>query len=100
MVLLTNVAKEYGKGNFDVDVQIKTNDERQVLASSLQWMASQLKQKMEQQSRLNQILSLKFKEVSEQKDCIEHQQKEIQASLRYAQHMQNAMLPSLEDLKI
>lgn len=99
LVLLTNMATEYGKGNFDVEINIQTNDERQVLATSLQWMASQLKQKMQQQNQLNDILSSKFKQVSEQKEHIEFQQEEIQASLRYAQHMQNAMLPSLEDFK-
>ncbi len=99
LVMLTNVAREYGKGNFDVDFKISTNDEREVLASSLQWMASQLKQKMEQQSQLNSILSSKFKEVSAQKNRIEDQQEEIQASLRYAQHMQEAMLPPLDDFK-
>jgi len=89
---LTKAADQIGDGQLDVKVNIRTHDEIAELGEHLQDMATHLKERMEAQAQLNQKLNHALGD-------IEVKNKALMGSIRYAERIQQAMLPEKEELK-
>lgn len=99
IILLSRLAVEYGKGNFDANIQFKSRDERQVLANRLRDMAKQLKFKIDEQTRLNEELNHQIGRIETQRTRIQYQKDQITDSIEYAERIQHALLPQTESIQ-
>jgi serine phosphatase RsbU (regulator of sigma subunit) len=98
IVQLAKLAQEYGKGNFWASISFKSNDERKFLHRSLNWMAEQLRLRMQEQDDLNGRLNRKLHKIEEQKQEIEEQRSQITESISYAERLQKVLLPTKAEL--
>jgi len=94
-------AENVGQGNFNH--QFSPLSEHDILGNSLIVMRNQLKQQINQlkenEEMLEQKVILRTKEVVAQKEEIEKKNKDITASINYAQRIQQAMLPQKKQIK-
>ncbi len=100
---LTYDAMELAKGNFSVDIQIKRKDEIGILALSFRKMQISIGNLIEELKHINQNLEQKViertEEINQQKELVEHQNKEILDSINYALRLQKAILPDNEHIE-
>lgn len=100
---LTYDAKELAKGNFDVELHIKSKDEIGVLAMSFKKMQRSIKNLIEELKDINHNLENKVlertKEIHHQKEIVEEKNKEIVDSINYAERLQRAILPTYSKVK-
>ncbi|HEU4717554.1 MAG TPA: SpoIIE family protein phosphatase [Bacteroidia bacterium] len=100
LTILTEDARELARGNFDKEINIKRKDEIGVLAASFRKMQISIKNLVEELREINQNLEKKVEdrtqEINQQKQLVEHQNKEILDSINYALRLQQAILPTRE----
>jgi len=100
---LTVDALELAKGNMDVEIKTGRKDEIGVLSVSFKKMQSSISKLVNDLRHINQNLEEKVTErtaeVVQQKDIIEHKQKEILDSIQYAKRIQYTILAHDEFLK-
>lgn len=101
--VLTTDALELAKGNMHVEIPTGRKDEIGVLAVSFKKMQSSINKLVSDLRHMNQTLEEKVvertAEVVQQKDIIEHKQKEILDSIQYAKRIQQTILAHDEFLK-
>lgn len=94
-------AENVGRGNFNHEFNALS--EHDILGNSLIVMKNQLRdqirQLMENEEQLEQKVIERTKEVVAQKEEIEKKNKDITASINYAQRIQQAMLPQKKIIK-
>jgi serine phosphatase RsbU (regulator of sigma subunit) len=94
-------AENVGRGNFNH--YFKALSEHDILGNSLIVMRNQLREQIEQlkenEEQLEQKVIQRTKEVVAQKEEIEKKNKDITASINYAQRIQQAMLPQKKQIK-
>jgi serine phosphatase RsbU (regulator of sigma subunit) len=95
---LTKTSRELARGNWDVEVKVEQKDEIGVLALSFKSMQKSLHKLINDLKMINHNLedtiSERTKELRRQKDMIAEKNKEVMASIRYAQRLQTAILPT------
>jgi serine phosphatase RsbU (regulator of sigma subunit) len=95
-------AMELAKGNFKVEIQSKRKDEIGILAMSFRKMQISIGNLIEELKHINQNLENKVlertEEINQQKELVEHQNKEILDSINYALRLQKAILPEKEHM--
>jgi len=100
---LTKTSRELARGNLDVEVKVERKDEIGILALSFKSMQSSLHKLIEDLQESNHTLEDKVEERTEalslQKEVIEEKNKEIVDSIQYALRLQNAILPSAQNLQ-
>lgn len=99
IIRLSRKAEEIGKGNFNVEIDIKSNDEVGTLAKQLANSSQVLMKKLEEQQQSNSILEEQNNEIALQKTKLEEVNKQISDSILYAKRIQTAMLPDLKSIK-
>ncbi|GEM_PF-1132298 len=111
---LSEATKKIGEGDLETDINIKSKDEMGMLAKNFQTMGLKLKERIEKQRNLNDKLNklnkkyeVKIHEINLQKEEIEDQRmqlnqvygemerknRDITASITYAERIQKAMAP-------
>jgi len=86
-------AQKIGRGNFNTPVQpLGEND---ILGNSIQEMGKSLKEYAEQMEEKVRIRTI---EISRQKEIIEERNKNITASITYAERIQKAGLPAIQTM--
>jgi len=94
-------AENVGNGNFTH--KFEPLSEHDILGNALIAMRNQLKEQIEQLKENEEMLELKVeqrtREVVQQKELIEQKNKDITASINYAQRIQRAMLPQIKLIK-
>ncbi|MFY0600836.1 MAG: SpoIIE family protein phosphatase [Cyclobacteriaceae bacterium] len=98
IVRLSKNAEEIGKGNFDVNIDIKSNDEVGKLARQLASSSQVLLKKLEEQQETNNKLEEQNEEIENQKSQLESFNKQISDSILYAKRIQNSILPDLSSI--
>jgi len=97
---LTHDARQLQKGNFDVKITIDRKDEIGVLATSFKKMQHSMKKLIVELKEINHNLEEKVAERTQdlqlQKEMVEHKNKEIVDSIKYAKRLQQAILPPLQ----
>ena len=99
IVKLSKSAEEIGKGNFNVDFEIKSNDEIGQLARALQKTTKILNTRVEEQKTLNKQLQDQKVQLEGQKGDIESVHQEVRDSISYSKRIQNSILPNPDQLK-
>jgi serine phosphatase RsbU (regulator of sigma subunit) len=99
---LTYDAMELAKGNFKVEIPTGRRDEIGILALSFKKMQISIGNLIEELKHINQNLEQKViertEEINQQKELVEHQNKEILDSINYALRLQKAILPEKEHM--
>lgn len=100
---LTYDAMELAKGNFNVEITTGRRDEIGILALSFKKMQISIGNLIEELKHINQNLEQKVlertEEINQQKELVEHQNKEILDSINYALRLQKAILPDKEHIE-
>ena len=96
IIKLGNAAKELAKGNLEIQLDIKSNDELGELARQIEYASSMLHKRMEEQKELNQELGDKNEKIEIQKSELELVNTQIEDSIKYAERIQRSILPDLE----
>jgi serine phosphatase RsbU (regulator of sigma subunit) len=96
IVKLSKTADEIGKGNFDVQIEVKSNDEIGRLAKQLSNSSQILLKKLEEQKASNEQLALQKSEMEAQKSQLEYVNGQISDSIIYAKRIQNSILPDVK----
>lgn len=99
IVKLSRSASEIGKGNFNVDLEVKTRDEVGNLARQLFKTSQILIKQIEKQKVLNRKLEDQKKEISKQKEQLEHANIQVRDSIYYAERIQKSMLPDSSSIR-
>ncbi len=101
IVQLSRVAKILGAGHLDVKFELQSHrhDEIGVLATQLQQMGGQLARKIKEQEELNQELSATNQKLEELYFDVEKYNRNMKASINYAERIQWAMLPKLSQIQ-
>jgi sigma-B regulation protein RsbU (phosphoserine phosphatase) len=84
------------KGNLNERMEVNSNNEVGQLSQNFNEMISQLQ---ESYNTLEQKVVERTAELSEQKNIVEHKNKEITDSIYYAKRIQNAILPQDEEFQ-
>lgn len=93
IVKLSKAASEIGKGNFNVDLAVRTKDEVGNLARQLFKTSQILIKQIEKHKVLNRKLEEQKKEISIQKKDLEAANEQVRDSIYYAERIQKSMLP-------
>lgn len=88
---LTRAAEAFGRGEMNVQFEVRTHDEIRVLGDRFREMAENIHQRMKNQESLNEQL----KSVVSQLD---KRNKDMTSGINYAQRIQKALLPKVETL--
>ncbi|MDQ3109520.1 MAG: SpoIIE family protein phosphatase [Bacteroidota bacterium] len=100
---LTYDAMELAKGNFKVEISSGRKDEIGILALSFRKMQISIGNLIEELKHINLNLEQKVtertEEINQQKELVEHQNKEILDSINYALRLQKAILPDKEHIE-
>lgn len=99
IVKLSRAASEIGKGNFNVDLRVKSKDEVGNLARQLFKTSQILIKQIEKQKVLNRKLEDQKKEISSQKELLEHANIQVRDSIYYAERIQKSMLPDTSTIR-
>ncbi|CAN5284919.1 hypothetical protein BH09BAC5_BH09BAC5_00180 [soil metagenome] len=97
IIQLTSKAKNIAAGNLKERVTISGNDEIADLASSFNKMINELEESYE---GLEQKVKDRTAEIEKQKQIIEEKNQEVHDSITYAKRLQEAILPSIEEIKL
>lgn len=95
IVKLSKNAEEIGKGNLNVDIKIKSNDEVGKLAKQLGNSAQVLMNKLEEQQKTTAQLENQKNEIENQKHQLEQVNNQVSDSILYAKRIQASILPDL-----
>ena len=98
IVKLSKTADEIGKGNFDVKIEINSNDEIGRLAKQLSNSSHILLKKLEEQKASNEQMAAQKSEIEEQKSQLEYVNGQIKDSIIYAKRIQSSILPDINTL--
>lgn len=98
IVKLSKSAEEIDKGNYTVDIDIKSNDEVGRLAKRLAKSSQVLMKKLEEQQETNIKLEEQKDEIEIQKTLLENVNKQVADSIHYAKRIQNSILPNLNSI--
>ncbi|MFT6867126.1 MAG: serine phosphatase RsbU (regulator of sigma subunit) [Cyclobacteriaceae bacterium] len=98
IIKLSKTAEEIGKGNLNVKIDIKSNDEVGKLAKQLANSSQVLLKKLEEQQETNNQLGKQKAEIESQKMQLEIVNSQISDSIIYAQRIQNSILPDLASI--
>ena len=96
---LKKAAEEIAKGNLNVKVNIKKTDELGSLSSQITSTASTLLKRIDEQKKLSQQLKDQKKEIEHTTEEIHYINKQITASINYAERIQRSMLPDQKMLR-
>jgi len=88
---LVGVAGEIARGNYDVEVYVKRNDELGILAEAMAKMASDLKEKAENERRQRE-------EVERQRDLAQRQREEAERLRAEAERTQRELLEEIKKI--
>lgn len=98
IVKLSKTADEIGKGNFDVKIEVNSNDEIGRLAKQLSNSSHILLKKLEEQKASNEQMAAQKGEIEAQKAQLEYANNQISDSIIYAKRIQSSILPDINTL--
>ena len=96
---LKNLSEEIAKGNLNIKSEIEQSNEFGGIAEQLDNTASLLLNKIEDQKTFNQRIEEQRKELESTTEEIHNINKQITASINYAERIQRSMLPDAKMLK-
>lgn len=96
IILLTSKAKNIAAGNLKERAEVSGNNEISELSETFNKMVTELQESYE---GLEQKVKDRTSEIENQKQVIEEKNKEVHDSITYAKRLQDAILPSLKDIK-
>lgn len=96
IIKLSQAAEELSKGNLQIKLDIKSKDEVGKLAKQVEHASEMLYKRMEEQKELNDQLADQKDEIESQKSRLEEANTQIEDSIKYAQRIQQSILPSLK----
>jgi serine phosphatase RsbU (regulator of sigma subunit) len=96
IIQLTSKAKNIAGGNLSERVEISGNNEISELSETFNKMVTELQESYE---GLEQKVKDRTAEIENQKHIIEEKNKEVRDSINYAKRLQEAILPSVSEIK-
>lgn len=98
IVKLSKTAEEIGKGNLNIEIDIKSNDEVGNLAKQLANTSQVLIKRLEEQQETNAKLEDQKNEIEVKKTELEYANKQVSDSILYAKRIQNSILPDFKSI--
>lgn len=96
IILLTSKAKNIAAGNLKERAEVSGNNEIAELSETFNKMVTELQESYE---GLEQKVKDRTAEIENQKHVIEEKSREVKDSITYAKRLQEAILPSMKDIK-
>lgn len=95
IIKLSKAAEEIAGGNLNAEIKSYSNDEIGRLATQLSRASQVLIKRLQEQRKLNEKLEDQKNEIQDQKQLLEHANRQVSDSIVYAQRIQRSILPDV-----
>ncbi|MCS7005162.1 MAG: SpoIIE family protein phosphatase [Cytophagales bacterium] len=98
VIRLSNAATSIANGNYDTPINVRTHDEIGKLARQFSEMAQNIKQQIQEIKQQKEEIASAKEQLQHAYDELHYKNRQILASIHYAQRIQTSMLPPIDGL--